>query len=769
MANLAVPRGLLLNADEVVGGGAKHKEGSNGSQWPMDPEHFSLPLWDTAVLLGELGNNTALPTATDILDEDYDTLMSNPEVLVERAQKHAPPQLEEGTYRGTQLALTKIYQLIEKSYESFMDAANFEPSMPRPLSLQAKRRLFGFTDPVTDGYPPHLNLASNRAYVKEHPEVDEGTAPLQRPTLKPTDLHSAMRLAQLSVLLPHAVPKTFVEQTAAKAKQEKVELAFGPMGRPDQGEKLADVENYNKAMRKRTAGNDIFDLPNIGDLEDWYSDHRFAQQFFTGPNPTTIERASDAWIQLFVENATQALEDQKMKQKIQEIVRSDRDSLYMQDYSYFRAFAGMRASDEISCEFDETFIDGNEKTTRTSKRCGVAAVCLFHLPKDAKLQPLAIIPDWRGNAADSVFIYNKELAVSEQKTDWPWRYAKTCVQSSDWLRHEVVVHLTNTHLIEEAVIVGAQRSFEDAHPVFQLLYPHWQKTLTINAGARTSLVPNIIIDLIGLTKDQALKFIMAEYSRFDFTGRYVPADLKSRGFDPEERHEPRYKNYAYARCIHSMWFKIRSWVEEMLSLHYTSDESVAADSCIQFWCREMRAPGGEGDTGGAGLTSFPTITTLDGLIDAVTMCIHLASPQHTAVNYLQSYHQSFVINKPPCLYRPVPATRAELNGFEERDLVEALPMNHPREWLLASHIPYLLSAKPGDKESLIIYAASKYHLYKAKPGEKEQKIKAAAAKFYKSLAESEQEFRGYAAETWDADVHLYDVLSPSWNAVSIVI
>lgn len=65
------------------------------------------------------------------------------------------------------------------------------------------------------------------------------------------------------------------------------------------------------------------------------------------------------------------------------------------------------------------------------------------------LQPLAIVIDAATEIKDekttivsaAVTIYNKELASSEQKVDWPWRYAKTCVQCSDWLRHEVTVHL----------------------------------------------------------------------------------------------------------------------------------------------------------------------------------------------------------------------------------------------------------------------------------------------------------------------------------------
>ncbi|KXT07803.1 hypothetical protein AC579_10177 [Pseudocercospora musae] len=327
--------------------------------------------------------------------------------------------------------------------------------------------------------------------------------------------------------------------------------------------------------------------------------------------------------------------------------------------------------------------------------------------------------------------------------------------------------------MEEATIVGAQRAFEDCHPVFQLLYPHWQKTLSVNAGSRASLCPNVICELIGLTLDQAKAFMVTEYKKFDFVGSYVPNDLARRGFPVSRRHETRYRNYAYARCIYSMWFKIRDFVQDMLKVHYgndlhDADQAVLHDRAIKDWCDIMQTPSAPVG-GGADIRTFPTIVNFNMLVDAVTMCIHLASPQHTAVNYLQNYYQSFVPNKPACLYRPVPRSRAELDKYIEQDLVDALPMNHPREWLLTSHIPYLLSSKPGDKESLIIYAASKYHLYKGKPGVGNQDIAQAAARFYKALADSEEEFRKYGDDTWDSsDIH-YNVLSPSWNAVSIVV
>jgi hypothetical protein len=279
----------------------------------------------------------------------------------------------------------------------------------------------------------------------------------------------------------------------------------------------------------------------------------------------------------------------------------------------------------------------------------------------------------------------------------------------------------------------------------------------------------VIVKLIGLEDKQASNFILSEYENFDFTAQYVPNDLRRRGFPPEKLNDRKFHNYAYARCIHSMWYKIRNYVDELLSIEYNgpdADAKVKQNEYLQKWSEEMRKSPEEG---GANIKSFPTLSTFDELVDAVTMCIHIASPQHTAVNYLQNYYQSFVVNKPPCLYAPLPTSLDKLLGYTERDLVAALPMNHPQEWLLSSHIPYLLSFKPGDKESLIIYAASKYHVYKHKTSDKDKATAAAAARFYMALAESDREFKKYARETDDAGEILYEVLSPEWNAVSILI
>ena len=306
--------------------------------------------------------------------------------------------------------------------------------------------------------------------------------------------------------------------------------------------------------------------------------------------------------------------------------------------------------------------------------------------------------------------------------------------------------------------------------VLQLLYPHWQKTLALNAAARSTLVPYVINAIVGFSKEQEDRFTLDAFYKFDFQGRYVPEDLRRRGFPPENLDKPRSRNYVWARCIHSMWLKIREYVKNMLSLAYPqpdADAKVASDPYVRDWCQAMQKDPAPKD-GGAGLKSFPSIRTLDQLIDAVTMCVHIASPQHTSINYLQNYYYAFVVNKPPSLYAQPPTSRAALMGYSEKDLVQALPMNHPKDWLLSSHISYLLSFKPGDKESLISYANSKYHVYKGKHGDDDKRIAEYAHLFYTALSDSEVEFNRYARDAFDASVIKYDVLSPSWNAVSIL-
>ena len=87
------------------------------SEWPEDVEDLALPVFDQGVFINELAKNGFLPAKLSLTDKiDQLQLQSNPGLLQAKAEEQAPDSLTEGTWHGTQLALTKIYDLIEKRY-----------------------------------------------------------------------------------------------------------------------------------------------------------------------------------------------------------------------------------------------------------------------------------------------------------------------------------------------------------------------------------------------------------------------------------------------------------------------------------------------------------------------------------------------------------------------------------------------------------------------------------------------------------------------------
>jgi hypothetical protein len=207
--------------------------------------------------------------------------------------------------------------------------------------------------------------------------------------------------------------------------------------------------------------------------------------------------------------------------------------------------------------------------------------------------------------------------------------------------------------------------------------------------------------MTGYTAPQLFAFIKDAYKRFHWTDLYVPNDLRRRGFPVEDLDKSKHHNYGYARDIYGVWVIIRKFVSTILTEVYLgSDDLVMNDKAITAFCQEVRS-----STGGQ-LTSFPVIKSLHELIDVVTMCIHIASPQHTAVNYLQQYYQTFVPNKPSALYTPLPVSLEELECYGEDDILAALPLRQPRDWLLMAQVPYLLSFEVAADSTILHYATT---------------------------------------------------------------
>lgn len=583
--------------------------------------------------------------------------------------------------------------------------AGLESSVPLEINVKAKE-LYTFQKPGSDNYPPHLDII---------PKIDQ---------VHLLQIFDFMRLLDTGTLIGTLIPDVILDFIHDHPE----------------GATIDKIEERNNELHEEKE--DIFTEENIGNRPDWWTDAVFAQQQLVGPNPTTLEKGWK-WIKPFAEAA------QGNDEVYHLLSNANPDSYYVQDCSYFRDAVGADNQTDMVCD------DGSRHLC--------AAVTLFHLSDEGVLHPVGIALDYKGRMSDSVVIFNKRLpgsAVAEDKDDWPWRYAKTCAQVSDWLRHEATVHLVNTHLVEEVVIVAAHRAFATDHPVYRLLQPHWLKTLSLNAAARSSLVPNVITKIVGVTDPQLYAFLQDAYRRFNWTDQYIPKDLEDRGFPPKElESNAKFHNYAYGRNMILMWKTLRKFVAAVIAIDFRSPKDVADDPQIAEWTKEMRS-----DVGGQ-MESFPEIKTVDELIDAITMCIHIASPQHTAVNYLQSYYQTFVINKPSALFASLPKSLEELKGYKEEDLLAAYPINHAREWLLASHVPHLLSYRVAEDQNLINFALSTSKLA-ALNGQ--TALAAAAAQLYADLMELVEVFKRNSREM-DDQRKPYDVMDPEKTAVSILL
>jgi hypothetical protein len=215
-----------------------------------------------------------------------------------------------------------------------------------------------------------------------------------------------------------------------------------------------------------------------------------------------------------------------------------------------------------------------------------------------------------------------------------------------------------------------------------------------------------------------------------------------------------------------MWQVIHDFVSSVLATVYKTDVDVAADKSVASWCAEMHS-----STGGQ-MLSFPHVSTIEDLTNAVGMCIHIACPQHNSVNYLQCYYMSFVPNKPASLMASLPTRLEDLMRYKEKDIVAALPEENHQIWLLSSQLPYLLSYAAAEDQTLVNYAQALQDEAKAKGanGDREKwvQIQASAKTFYDDLLSLGEKFNENSQQLDDTTVP-YHVMDPTKLAVSILI
>ncbi len=396
----------------------------------------------------------------------------------------------------------------------------------------------------------------------------------------------------------------------------------------DVGESLADaalsVVRWLKAKPGEVADYRSFyplrPMPSVA--ERWMEDREFARQRLDGINPFLIAR-----IDRIPDNF--AVTEETVRPVLPEGLTLARllseGRLFMTDY------ADLQGAPIVLGRFQE------------------APLALFWTNEDKTLLPLAIQLGQSETTAPVVFTPADEW--------WTWLTARTFVQCAEGTYHEIIAHLTRTHLVMEPFWVAASRTLPPQHPVHALLRPHFTGTININYEARTELiVPGGPIDETNAVGTEGAYWLVNNaYGEWSFSDWDPRTEMGRRGVLDRDL----LPGYHYRDDALRLYDAIDAYSEQLLRLYYHSDQDVQADPELQAWIAELTSPEG-GRVKGLPLVDGKLLR-FDDLHAIIRQTIYLVSCEHAAVNNGQYDQFGFIPNAPGALYLPPPTTRAPSN------------------------------------------------------------------------------------------------------------
>ncbi len=367
-------------------------------------------------------------------------------------------------------------------------------------------------------------------------------------------------------------------------------------------------------------------------VDRWMRDEEFARQRLDGINPFMITA-------LTVIPEHFPVDDAVLGEILPEGVRLDRllgeGRLFLCDYS---SLADVPLN--VGCSL-------------------VAAMGLFWLDDDRRLMPLAIQLGQTPSSAPVIF--------TPRDRKWLWLTARTFFQEADGNHHEVIAHLTRTHLVMETFWVAACRTLAPQHPLFELLRPHFTGTIAINEEARTVMLARggPIDSTMAVGCEGAFWLIDRAYSTWRFSDWNPRREMAMRGVLDHEL----LPHYHYRDDALALFDVIGIFVRELLAVYYHHDTDVVNDEELQAWIIELQAEDG-GRVKGLPVEDG-TISTIAQLTEIVQQIIYIVSVEHAAVNNGQYDQFGFIPNTPGALFLPAPSTKTLIN---EAEFVYYLPM-----------------------------------------------------------------------------------------------
>ncbi|CAN0249624.1 unnamed protein product [Pylaiella littoralis] len=384
----------------------------------------------------------------------------------------------------------------------------------------------------------------------------------------------------------------------------------------ESNERPTDIEDYKDLH--------AFPVKTPDSVFDWEDDEAFARLRLQGANCVVLKKASQATRdKLKVLDSDPAYKN--LRSKVDALLEEGK--LFVVDHELLQ---GMK----------EQPVDG-------IPRYLTPCVALFEVVEDDLLPIRAI-----GIQACECYQGEEATPVFTPADGYNWQIAKACFESADFIIHEVVSHLGNTHVVLEAPMVAMNRCLPQEHPVHDLLSPHLEGTAFINWGAQELLIPvgapvdrlmaNEVEDSWDLVLAQVLKRISGDFSpEADFAAREIT-----------EKDFP--GRYPYRDFGLRYWDATHTWVKEYLDIYYTSDKDIEDDYELQEFLTEL-VETAKVDW----LKDFETTDDKKALLaKVIASWIYSASTLHAAVNFPQKPSMSFVPSCPGSVYAPPPTDKA---------------------------------------------------------------------------------------------------------------
>ncbi|KAJ1420343.1 PLAT/LH2 domain [Sesbania bispinosa] len=456
----------------------------------------------------------------------------------------------------------------------------------------------------------------------------------------------------------------------------------------------------------------------------WMTDEEFAREIIAGVNPGLIR----------------LLQEFPLKSKLDSGVYGDHTSTITKEHIELN-LDGLTADEAIQnkklflLDHHDTIIPYLRLINSTSTKAYASRTILF-LKNDGTLKPVAIELSRPHPQGDQYGVVSDVyLPAAEGVESSIWLLAKAYVIVNDSCFHQLVSHWLNTHAVVEPFVIATNRQLSVLHPIYKLLHPHYRDTMNINALARQSLVnADGIIEKTFLWGRYAMEMSSVVYKDWVFPDQALPADLIKRGIAVEDSTSPHglrlvIEDYPYAVDGLDIWGAIKTWVQDYVSLYYTSDNIIQQDTELQSWWKEV-VEVGHGDKKDE--LWWPKMQTREELIQACSIIIWTSSALHAAVNFGQYPYGGLILNRPTLSRRFMPE-----EGTTEYDEL----MKSPQKAYLRTITPkFQTLIDLSVIEILSRHASDEYYLGQRDSAEywtSDTNALAAFKKFGKTLAEIE--------------------------------